>query len=121
MAKYAMQNRHKAVFLSNMLNIIVRHRVSTWAPSQCDLRRPWTPACLDAEDAVLLIPATSHGVDNCCTCRSDLAQRAMPPWATEDADVDIVCRLHQRVADVYPVEMLDIIVVGIFHQVISHP
>jgi hypothetical protein len=25
------------------------------------------------------------------------------------------------VADVYPVEMLDIIVVGIFHQVISHP
>ena len=41
----------------------------------------------------------------------------MPPWATVEADVDVVCRLHQRIADVYPVETLDIIVVGIFHQV----
>ena len=49
--------------------------------------------------------------------RSDVAQRAMPPWTSVEADVDVVCRLHQRVADVYPVESLDIVVVGIFHQV----
>ena len=49
--------------------------------------------------------------------RSDVAQRAMPPWTAVEADVDVVCRLHQRVATVYPVETLDIVVVGIFHQV----
>lgn len=41
----------------------------------------------------------------------------MPPWATQEADVDVVCSLHQRVADVYPIAELDVIVVGIFHQV----
>ena len=49
--------------------------------------------------------------------RSDVAARAMPPWTAEEADVDVVCGLHQRVADVYPVVELDVMVVGIFHQV----
>ena len=47
-----------------------------------------------------------------------MAARAMPPWATCEADVDVVCRLHQRIANVYPVETLDVVVVGIFHQVV---
>ncbi len=42
----------------------------------------------------------------------------MPPWTAVEADVDVVCRLHQRVANVYPVDTLDIVVVGIFHQVL---
>ena len=46
-----------------------------------------------------------------------MAQRAMPPWTAVEADVDVVCRLHQRIANVFPVETLDIVVVGIFHQV----
>ena len=41
----------------------------------------------------------------------------MPPWASQEADVDVVCDLHQRLADVYPIAQLDVIVVGIFHQV----
>lgn len=49
--------------------------------------------------------------------RSDTAQRAMPPWTKEEADVDVVCRLHQRLADVYPASDIDVCVVGIFHQV----
>lgn len=43
----------------------------------------------------------------------------MPPWTNEEADVDIVCRLHQRLADVYPANDIDVCVVGIFHQVTS--
>lgn len=31
--------------------------------------------------------------------------------------MDVVCDLHQRLADVYPIAQLDVIVVGIFHQV----
>ena len=49
--------------------------------------------------------------------RSDVAQRAMPPWATVEASVDVVCRLHQRINDVYDVSRIDVVVVGIFHQV----
>lgn len=49
--------------------------------------------------------------------RSDSAQRAMPPWTTEEADADVVCNLHQRLSDVYPVQDIDVVVVGIFHQV----
>jgi len=49
--------------------------------------------------------------------RSDTAVRAMPPWTNEEADVDVVCRLHQRLADVYPATNIDVCVVGIFHQV----
>ena len=48
--------------------------------------------------------------------RSDVAQRAMPPWATVEASVDVVCRLHQRINDVYDVSRIDVVVVGIFHQ-----
>jgi hypothetical protein len=50
--------------------------------------------------------------------RSDKAQRAMPPWTNEEADADVVCNLHQRLVDVYPVQEIDVVVVGIFHQVI---
>eukprot|EP00879_Flechtneria_rotunda_P015784 GHRR01016507.1.p1 GENE.GHRR01016507.1~~GHRR01016507.1.p1 ORF type:complete len:186 (+),score=28.62 GHRR01016507.1:582-1139(+) len=49
--------------------------------------------------------------------RSDTAKRAMPPWTTVEADVDVVCNLHQRLGDVYPVQEIDVVVVGIFHQV----
>lgn len=31
--------------------------------------------------------------------------------------MDVVCRLHQRLADVYPASDIDVCVVGIFHQV----
>jgi hypothetical protein len=49
--------------------------------------------------------------------RSDTAKRAMPPWTTVEADADVVCNLHQRLSDVYPVQDIDVVVVGIFHQV----
>mmetsp|Transcript_6975 Transcript_6975/g.20372 ORF Transcript_6975/g.20372 Transcript_6975/m.20372 type:complete len:726 (+) Transcript_6975:386-2563(+) len=49
--------------------------------------------------------------------RSDTATQAMPPWSQQQADVDVVCRLHQRLADVYPAQQIDVCVVGIFHQV----
>ena len=49
--------------------------------------------------------------------RSDAAARAMPPWTDVEASVDVVCRLHQRINDVYDVSKIDVVVVGIFHQV----
>lgn len=49
--------------------------------------------------------------------RSNSADRAMPPWATVSPDLDLVCRLHQRLSDVCDVQEIDIVVVGIFHQV----
>ncbi|CAK0780281.1 hypothetical protein CVIRNUC_004997 [Coccomyxa viridis] len=49
--------------------------------------------------------------------RSDTADRAMPPWSPVTATVDVVCRLHQRINDVYDVSQIDVVVVGIFHQV----
>ena len=49
--------------------------------------------------------------------RSDTADRAMPPWSPVEASVDVVCRLHQRINDVYDVNQIDVVVVGIFHQV----
>jgi hypothetical protein len=49
--------------------------------------------------------------------RSASASRAMPPWTTQEADADVVLSLHQRLADVYPVQDIDVVVVGIFHQV----
>lgn len=41
----------------------------------------------------------------------------MPPWTTIEADVDVVCKLHQSIPDVLAVEDIDCVVVGIFHQV----
>lgn len=52
-----------------------------------------------------------------CHFRSDTATQAMPPWTTIEADADVVCNLHQRLADVYPVNSIDVVLVGIFHQV----
>lgn len=49
--------------------------------------------------------------------RSDTAQRAMPPWTSVDADLDVVCQLGQRVDEVCDTVGLDAVVVGIFHQV----
>lgn len=49
--------------------------------------------------------------------RSETADRAMPPWTTVEATVDVVCRLHQRINDVYDISEIDVVVVGIFHQV----
>ena len=49
--------------------------------------------------------------------RSDKASRAMPPWTEVEADIDIVCSLNQRLDDVYDVRDIDVVVVGIFHQV----
>ena len=49
--------------------------------------------------------------------RSDTAQRAMPPWTDVKPDVDLVCKLHERLSDVYNVQDIDVVVVGIFHQV----
>jgi glycosyltransferase involved in cell wall biosynthesis len=59
----------------------------------------------------------SRGHTTIAVHRSDTAVRAMPPWTSEEADVDVVCRLHQRLADVYPATDIDVCVVGIFHQV----
>lgn len=43
----------------------------------------------------------------------------MPPWADPCArpHADVVCRMSERLADIYPVEEIDVVVVGIFHQV----
>lgn len=49
--------------------------------------------------------------------RSDTANTAMPPWTDIKPSVDVVCRLHQRLGDVYPASKVDVVVVGIFHQV----
>jgi len=49
--------------------------------------------------------------------RSDSAASAMPPWTDVRPDADIVCNLQQRLNDVYDVSQLDVVVVGIFHQV----
>lgn len=49
--------------------------------------------------------------------RSDTATSAMPPWTDVEPNVDLVCTLQQRLNDVYPVEQIDVVVVGIFHQV----
>ena len=49
--------------------------------------------------------------------RSNTADTAMPPWTSVQASVDIVCSLHQRLGDVYPASQIDVVVVGIFHQV----
>ena len=49
--------------------------------------------------------------------RSDTADSAMPPWTTVQASADIVCGLHQRLGDVYPASKIDVVIVGIFHQV----
>jgi len=49
--------------------------------------------------------------------RSDTAHTAMPPWTDIKPSVDVVCRLHQRLGDVYPASKIDVVVVGIFHQV----
>ena len=48
--------------------------------------------------------------------RSDTAQRAMPPWTEVEASLDVVCKLCERLDDVFPVAELDVVVVGIFHQ-----
>ena len=53
--------------------------------------------------------------------RSDSAERAMPPWSDVRPDVDLVCKLHQRLGDVYNVHDMDVVVVGIFHQVGPSP
>ena len=50
--------------------------------------------------------------------RSDTAKTAMPPWTDITASVDVVCRLHQRLNDVYTASDIDVVVVGIFHQVL---
>ena len=52
--------------------------------------------------------------------RSDSATRAMPPWTDDTADIDVVLKLHQRLHHVYPAGDIDVVVVGIFHQVGSH-
>ena len=44
----------------------------------------------------------------------------MPPWTSVRAGVDVVCRLHERLNDVYDVSQLDVVVVGIFHQARMH-
>lgn len=48
--------------------------------------------------------------------RSNTAESAMPPWADVVPDLDLVCKLHQRLSDVCDVHEIDIVVVGIFHQ-----
>lgn len=50
--------------------------------------------------------------------RSDTADTAMPPWTDIAASVDVVCRLHERLNDVYQAADIDVVVVGIFHQVL---
>lgn len=55
----------------------------------------------------------------CIVFRSDNAKTAMPPWTDVKADIDIVCNLSQRLNDVYPTQQIDVVVVGIFHQVLD--
>ena len=64
---------------------------------------------------VKLLVARGHKV--IAVHRSDTADTAMPPWTSVQASVDVVCRLHQKLSDVYPASQIDVVVVGIFHQV----
>jgi hypothetical protein len=36
-------------------------------------------------------------------------------------DVDLVCKLHQRLSDCYDTTKIDVVLVGIFHQVSCIP
>jgi hypothetical protein len=49
--------------------------------------------------------------------RSATAASAMPPWTSVRPDADVLCGLHQRLTDVWDVSSIDVVVVGIFHQV----
>lgn len=49
--------------------------------------------------------------------RSNSASRAMPPWTADEADVDIILKLHERLHHKIPAAEIDVVVVGIFHQV----
>lgn len=60
---------------------------------------------------------TSRGHTVIAVHRSGTADTAMPPWTDVKPSVDLVCRLHQRLGDVYPASKIDVVVVGIFHQV----
>lgn len=60
---------------------------------------------------------TSRGHTVIAVHRSDTADTAMPPWTSVKPSVDVVCRLHQRLNDVYSANKIDVVVVGIFHQV----
>ena len=64
---------------------------------------------------VKLLVSRGHNV--IAVHRSDTADTAMPHWTNVVPSVDIVCRLHQRLGDVYPASDIDVVVVGIFHQV----
>jgi hypothetical protein len=75
-------------------------------------------ACVHAACvAVCTTPPPRPRARSITTHRSDSATRAMPPWTTVEADADVVCKLHQRLSDVYPVHDIDVVLVGIFHQV----
>jgi len=64
---------------------------------------------------VALLQARGHHV--IAIHRSDSATSAMPPWTDVRPGADVLCRMHQRLSDVYPVSDIDVVVVGIFHQV----
>ncbi|GAB4817162.1 hypothetical protein N2152v2_004208 [Parachlorella kessleri] len=49
--------------------------------------------------------------------RSDTAPSALPPWTDVGADEDVVCRLSQRMDEACDMSGVDVVVVGIFHQV----
>lgn len=99
---------------------------SAWHSCPCDqlslqISSPIKPRLdsLFTEDAIVVdVPCSwlaGHTV--IAAHRSDTAEKAMPPWSQIEASVDVVCRLHQRINDVYDVNQIDVVVVGIFHQV----
>ena len=66
----------------------------------------------------MLSQSTGAGHTTIAVHRSETATRAMPPWTSVRADHDVVCKLHERLTDVYDVSLLDVVVIGIFHQVL---
>jgi len=64
---------------------------------------------------VRLLVARGHHV--IALHRSQTAITAMPPWSKVAASQDVVCKLNERMRDVPGIESLDVVVVGIFHQV----
>lgn len=64
---------------------------------------------------VRLLKARGHKV--LAVHRSATATTAMPPWSDVKADADVVCGLNQQVSEVVSVADIDVVVVGIFHQV----
>ena len=82
-------------------------------PAKCKLSISEWPLSCDSGQPCFAFP----GHFTIAAHRSNTAESAMPPWAQVSPNLDLVCKLHERLSDVCDVQEIDIVVVGIFHQV----